>query len=328
MSKKVYLSWDVDGIVDSFNYYRYDKPTPIDEIVSPTVSNITEANYTDTSIIDDKDYYFRISSVRSGVEKFSDESSFTTIEWIKKWILENVSVGDAWIAKKSIVDENNQLLSIPSLAGNESDMVVSSGTKPVKNYNHLVVSNSKIRLNDTNKNKWSFLHDRNKSKFMVFALKINNNSNAQIIACTGEPSTSDNTAFCIFTDYRSIVQNKALQLFQCSKKESTGNPYTSIYSTTNPPKTNENIIIEVFQSLDSQSSNTTFYEDYTNMPLRSFQERPVEENDPATVLTLFNSDSGDFPIYCNFYGALIVDKIPSKEDRVEIYKYMRSLFDE
>ncbi|MCL6243245.1 hypothetical protein M5F04_01455 [Acinetobacter sp. ANC 7200] len=73
MSKKIDYTFQVDGFVDSFNYYRSESPMNPLVMPAPTTSNIKGLQYTDTTIVNLVDYYVRFGSVRAGVEKISDE---------------------------------------------------------------------------------------------------------------------------------------------------------------------------------------------------------------------------------------------------------------
>ncbi|AUX84851.1 hypothetical protein C3F34_01355 [Acinetobacter sp. ACNIH2] len=327
MSKKVDLSWHVDGLVHSFNYYRYEISTPINGLPPPIVTGITETSYSDSTIEENKNYFFRIGAVRGSNEKISSESTFTTVDWLKNWILSNASVGDAWIVKDAILDGSGNVLSIPSKAGKEAAMLVTSSTKPPKTGNHLTSANSVLKLNDTNKTKWRFLHERDKNKYIVLAIKVTGPSTAQVIASTGEPSTAANVACAIYFDYRTTVPFKNTTLFQCSRSLSSGTTYTSKYLSAAPPTLNKNIVFVISQTPSVTNNIPVIKEDLTSISNREFEANTIDFNDPASVLTLLNSPSGSSPFVGNFYGAMVVDKIPNATDQQLIFEYMSGLFE-
>jgi hypothetical protein len=74
MTNRIEVNWKVDGFVDEQRYYCSE--TPIDPVNLPA-PKVVLANdvrsYVDTAIEVGKTYYVRVSSVKNGVEKLSDE---------------------------------------------------------------------------------------------------------------------------------------------------------------------------------------------------------------------------------------------------------------
>lgn len=74
MTNRLELNWKIDGFVDEQRYYCSE--APIDVANPPAavaiLTNI-DRQYTDTTGIVGKHYYVRVSGVKNGVEKFSDE---------------------------------------------------------------------------------------------------------------------------------------------------------------------------------------------------------------------------------------------------------------
>ena len=73
MSIEIDFSYQIDGFYDSVNYYRSETPMNPESMPVATATGITGLTYTDTTATRGKFYYVRFGSVRSGVEKISEE---------------------------------------------------------------------------------------------------------------------------------------------------------------------------------------------------------------------------------------------------------------
>lgn len=76
MTNRLELNWKLDGFVDEQRYYCSE--TPIDPENLPVPKAVLAGDvrtYDDLDINLDRTYYIRIGSVRSGIEKISDETS-------------------------------------------------------------------------------------------------------------------------------------------------------------------------------------------------------------------------------------------------------------
>lgn len=89
MTNRLELNWKLDGFVDEQRYYCSETPIDIQNLPAPkTILTGDVRTYTDTAIEVGKTYYVRVSSVKNGVEKISDEktilaSQFTTVALLK-----------------------------------------------------------------------------------------------------------------------------------------------------------------------------------------------------------------------------------------------------
>lgn len=251
MSKKADLSWSVDGLVHSFNYYRYEAPTAIENLPAPLVRDILGNNYIDTTIEDDKQYYWRIGAVRDGNEKISSESAFSTMDWLKQWILENVAVGDAWIVRDAVTNESNEVVSIPSFSNSEASMDVVSNTKPIKTGNYLNASQHRLRLADTRKERWKFLQERNRDKYICLALRFTDVESALYSLVSTARQSSSNIGFVLSADFRPEGSNQhtnAYGIFQCTVINASNPIGTSIYGSANNSATRGvDAVVEIIQ---------------------------------------------------------------------------------
>lgn len=79
MTNRLELNWKLDGFVDEQRYYCSE--TTIDPENLPVAKAVLTGavrNYVDTDIEISKTYYVRVSSIRNGVEKLSQQSIITT----------------------------------------------------------------------------------------------------------------------------------------------------------------------------------------------------------------------------------------------------------
>lgn len=79
MTNRLELNWKLDGFVDEQRYYCSETPIDIDNPPSPkNILGGDDRSYVDTDIDQDQTYFVRVSSVKNGVEKFSDEVEITS----------------------------------------------------------------------------------------------------------------------------------------------------------------------------------------------------------------------------------------------------------
>lgn len=71
-------TFKVDGLYHSINYYRSETPMDINSMPIATAAGITGLSYSDETAEAEKAYYVRFGSVRSDVEKISDEIRVST----------------------------------------------------------------------------------------------------------------------------------------------------------------------------------------------------------------------------------------------------------
>ena len=89
MTNRLEWSWKLDGFVDEQRYYCSE--TPIDTTNLPTPKVVLSGDsrgYIDSDIVENKDYHVIISSVKNGIEKFSNEVVASTKNQDEYW--ENV----------------------------------------------------------------------------------------------------------------------------------------------------------------------------------------------------------------------------------------------
>lgn len=69
------LMWIADGNIDSYNIYRSTSPMNIASLPPALATGVTTKSYSDASIIPGTVYYYRVSSIKFGIEKVSSEIS-------------------------------------------------------------------------------------------------------------------------------------------------------------------------------------------------------------------------------------------------------------
>ena len=79
MSIEIDFSYAIDGFYHSVNYYRSLSPMDPESMPAATATGITGTTYTDTTATVGTIYYVRFGSVRSGVEKISNEYRLSLI---------------------------------------------------------------------------------------------------------------------------------------------------------------------------------------------------------------------------------------------------------
>lgn len=73
MTIEIDFSFEIDGLIESINYYRSSSPMSPSAMPVPTATGITGTEYTDTTAIQGEGYYVRFGSIRGSGEKISDE---------------------------------------------------------------------------------------------------------------------------------------------------------------------------------------------------------------------------------------------------------------
>lgn len=69
----VNLNWSADGSPESYSIYRSETPMNANSMPLPLATGISLKSYSDNSIINNTKYYYRVGSIKGGVEKISDE---------------------------------------------------------------------------------------------------------------------------------------------------------------------------------------------------------------------------------------------------------------
>lgn len=69
----VNLNWDSAGQIDSYKVYRSTSPMNPSGLPTPLATGITAKSYSDTTAVTGTPYYYRVASVKSGIEKISSE---------------------------------------------------------------------------------------------------------------------------------------------------------------------------------------------------------------------------------------------------------------
>ena len=69
----VNLTWDAAGQIDSYKVYRSTSPMNPSGLPAPLAIGITAKSYSDTTAVTGTPYYYRVASVKSGIEKISSE---------------------------------------------------------------------------------------------------------------------------------------------------------------------------------------------------------------------------------------------------------------
>lgn len=85
MTERIEYTWNLDGFVDEQRYYRELSTIDINNPPTPkSVLSNSARTYIDTSVVVGQTYYVRFSSVKNGVEKFSNEITVTAakdVDW-------------------------------------------------------------------------------------------------------------------------------------------------------------------------------------------------------------------------------------------------------
>ena len=79
MTDRIEYTWDLDGFCDEQRYYRELSTIDINNPPIPKAVLLNTArSYVDTDVVANQTYFARFSSVKNGVEKFSDEVIVST----------------------------------------------------------------------------------------------------------------------------------------------------------------------------------------------------------------------------------------------------------
>lgn len=79
MTNRLELNWKLDGFVDEQRYYCSKTPIDVNNLPTPkAILDSTFRSYVDTDVLENHKYYIRISSIRSGFEKISNEVEIST----------------------------------------------------------------------------------------------------------------------------------------------------------------------------------------------------------------------------------------------------------
>lgn len=79
MTSRLELNWKLGGFVDEQHYYCETSPIDVNNLPSPkSVLAGNTRTYTDTAITVGQTYYVRISSIKNGIKKVSDELEIST----------------------------------------------------------------------------------------------------------------------------------------------------------------------------------------------------------------------------------------------------------
>lgn len=79
---KITLTWDADGVIDSYSIYRSEQPIDVNDLPTPIAENITQKTFIDESIIEDTDYYYRVASVQASSIKISEQIFVEHIQFL------------------------------------------------------------------------------------------------------------------------------------------------------------------------------------------------------------------------------------------------------
>ena len=83
MANRLELNWKLEGGVDEQRYYCSETPINIENPPTPKkILSVDVRSYVDTDIDYNQTYFVRVSSVKNGIEKFSDEVEITSQEKI------------------------------------------------------------------------------------------------------------------------------------------------------------------------------------------------------------------------------------------------------
>lgn len=70
------LNWSAGGSIDSYKVYRSTSPMNVASLPVPLATGIAAKSYNDTTVSTGSPYYYRVASVKNGVEKVSSETVF------------------------------------------------------------------------------------------------------------------------------------------------------------------------------------------------------------------------------------------------------------
>lgn len=86
------LSWSAEGTIDSYKVYRSTSPMNVASLPEPLATGITTKSYSDATVTVGNTYYYRVASVKNGVEKVSSEINIKAENWNPSRILATPSI--------------------------------------------------------------------------------------------------------------------------------------------------------------------------------------------------------------------------------------------
>lgn len=132
MTNRLELNWKLDGFVDEQRYYCSETPIDPDDLPVPKATLVGDVrNHADYTCDLGKKYYVRVSAVKNGLEKFSDEKLML---FGKVWTPLHLSNLPKFFGNSDnvIKDSSNSLSRLIDLSGNNNHFDQSSNTlKPV-----------------------------------------------------------------------------------------------------------------------------------------------------------------------------------------------------
>lgn len=117
MTIEIDFSYVIDGFYHSVNYYRSETQMNPESMPAATATGITGLTYTDTTATKGINYYVRFGSVRSGIEKVSEEIRVLAGT---AWTPANLAnPSKLWLsAEDVVVDSSNRISEATDLSGN------------------------------------------------------------------------------------------------------------------------------------------------------------------------------------------------------------------
>lgn len=70
---KIDLTWDADGVPESYTVYRSESSMDINNLPTALATGITDKFYSDETVVDGVNYYYRVASVKGSARKLSSE---------------------------------------------------------------------------------------------------------------------------------------------------------------------------------------------------------------------------------------------------------------
>lgn len=70
---KIDLTWDADGVPESYTVYRSESSMDINNLPTALATGITDKFYSDETVVDGVNYYYRVASVKGSAFKLSSE---------------------------------------------------------------------------------------------------------------------------------------------------------------------------------------------------------------------------------------------------------------
>lgn len=113
MTNRLEMSWKIDGFVSEQRYYCSETPINLFALPAPkAVFTGDIRTFVDTNVVAGKTYYVRMSSVKNGIEKISNEVRVELVTYINKFNLPLVSnvvdtVNSGWGSTVSNISFSN-----------------------------------------------------------------------------------------------------------------------------------------------------------------------------------------------------------------------------